>query len=135
MVLQRWQSLLLFIALVLVATFSVSNYATIDSNVLNASGNLGYWFYNMAIVLLLLVSIFLFRHLSLQKILVVVSALMMCGSAVWGFCFLRSLSGEGSVMQFGISWILLAVAFVLALVSWCLINKDYKLLRSAYKLR
>lgn len=139
MVIQRWQSLLLFISLVLVAIFSVSNYATLHGEVdltLNAATNAGYWLYNMAATLVLLVSIFMFRRLKLQQRLVRLAAFMLCGTAVWGYCYLCGLATDAQMsLSLGYSWILLAVAFVLAIVASCLIGKDYKLIYHSERLR
>lgn len=139
MVIQRWQSLLLFVSLVLMSIFSVSNYATIYSDggntIINASANTGYWIFNILIVLVLLVSIFLFKKLNVQKFFVCLGIIMMGTTAIWGYNYLHQLAGEGDVVKLGFSWILLIVAFGLSIISFFCIGADQKLLKSYDRLR
>ena len=134
MVIQRWQSLLLFIAVVLMAIFSVSNIANISQGQemvgISAQSNVGYWFLNIATAVVMFVAIFMFKQLNVQKCLVGLSCLMMGASAIWGFNYFRGLGGE---LTF--SWILLIVSFGFAVISFILIGKDQKLLKSYDRLR
>lgn len=140
MVIQRWQTVFLFISLVLVSIFSVSNFGTIEDmnsvhTVVNASSNIGYWLYNLAIVLILLISIFMFKKQNVQKLLVLLSAAMMGGSAMWGYNYLHFITPAQSIMHYSISWVLLIVAFGLSLCAYFLILSDQRLLKSADRLR
>lgn len=140
MVIQRWQSVLLFIALVLVSIFCVSAYGKFimpDDVIISviASTNTGYWLYNMGIVLLLLISIFLFKTPGWQKCLIWISIFMMGGSAIWGYNYLHAIVPQGATVTLGLSWILLCVAFGLAIVSLFLIAADQKLLKSYDRIR
>lgn len=139
MVIQRWQSLLLFISLVLISIFSVSNYGTLHTSdaqfIVNASNNTGYWFFNLAIILLLLVSIFMFKMLNVQKLLVAIATIAMGADAIWGYKYLHLLANSEASVSFGASWILLIVAFGLTIISFFLICADQKLLRSYDRLR
>ena len=140
MVLQRWQTVLLFISIVLISIFSVSNYATLISSdggqtVLSASSNTGYWIYNMVIILLLLISIFQFKNLTCQKILIWLSAAMMGGSAIWGYNYLHRLAAPQNMVHLNVSWVLLIVAFGFALISIILITRDQRILKSYDRIR
>ena len=140
MVLQRWQTVLLFISLVLISIFSVSNYGTLemaDGGQLSimASENTGYWLYNLAIVLILLISIFQFKTPGWQKTFIVIALLMMVGTAIWGCLYLNNLTMSGGAMHLNISWILLIVAFGLSLVSFFLICSDQRKLKAADRIR
>lgn len=140
MVIQRWQTVLLFLALVLVSIFSVSNYATLiqPDNMemtVSASANTGYWLYNVAIILILLISIFQFKTPKLQKTFVLIAAAMIGGTAIWGYNYLQRL-GIGSVdVHLNVSWILLIIAFGFTVISFFLICKDQRLLKSYDRIR
>lgn len=139
MVIQRWQSLLLFISLVLMSIFSVSNYATIYTDggncIINASSNTGYWIFNILIVLVLLIAIFLFKKLNVQKFFVVLGIVMMAATAIWGYNYLHQIASADAVVKLGFSWILLIVAFGLSIISFICIGSDQKLLKSYDRLR
>lgn len=140
MVIQRWQSLLLFIGVILMAIFSVSAYAYftthdgIDTGIY-LSENIGYWILNILIAFVLFLSIFAFRNLKVQKLLVLLSILMMVASAIWGLLYVSGLSKQGVEVHLTYSWILLIVSFGLAIISLILINADQKLLKSYDRLR
>lgn len=135
MVIQRWQSLLLFISVALMAIFSVSDYGKAMSGntetFIAVSQNTGYWIYNIIIAIILFISIFMFKNLGAQKCLVILSALMMGGSAIWGFNYLHQMSS----VSLTYSWILLIVAFGLTVISYFLIAADQRLLKSYDRLR
>lgn len=140
MVIQRWQTVFLFVSLVLLAIFSVSEYGVFHladgaELPIQASENIGYWIYNIVIVLLLLIAIFLFKNPGLQKTLIIVGILMMGGSAIWGYNYLHSIVIDGASLSLTYSWILLIVAFGLSIFSIVLISSDQSRLRAADRLR
>lgn len=143
MVIQRWQSMLLFIAVVLMGIFSVSDYVRFDSPQLLPtdifdSGNMCYRFLNVLIAAVLFVSIFLFKKLNLQKCFVFIACAMMVVSAIWGWYKINRFVAEipgCDVFHFTASWILLIAAFVLSLISLFFIQADRNLLKSYDRLR
>lgn len=140
MVIQRWQSLLLFISMVLVAIFSVSDYASIVVDdkmtiILNASENIGYWILNILTAVMLLLSIFLFKKPSKQKLTVILSSLLMIASAIWGLLYIKIGASDCESYRFGLSWILLFAAFVMTVVAYFCIVADQKLLKSYDRIR
>lgn len=140
MVLQRWQSLLLFIAVVLMGIFSVSAYGVKESpdmlsTGIYASENTGYWFLNILTAVVLFIAIFMFKKLNAQKCLVLLACGMMGASAIWGYNYLHRLSVAPVECHLTYTWILLIVAFGLSVISLFLIGADQKLLKSYDRIR
>lgn len=144
MVIQRWQSLFLFIAVVLMGIFSVSTLATITSPTgaytevaFQAYDEWGYFLLNIVTTILVLLSIFLFKQTSVQRTIVLVSMLLMVISAVCGLWIFFDLMGQnqGETVKLSLSGILLCCSFVLCLLAYIFISKDEKLLRSYDRIR
>lgn len=156
MVIQRWQSVLLLITVALMACFSFLSLGQIQTPDYSYNFTcLGFsiegeptdgspagmqiytWFLFIVAVmsaLLPLINIFLYKNLPLQKrmclfdILFIVSAICIAG---W--------EGYKGIPGYECQWSSLALAPFLALIlmimSWTLINRDHKLLKSVDRIR
>lgn len=156
MVIQRWQSVLLLITVALMACFTFLSLGQVQT--LDYSYNfttLGFsiegeptggspsgmevhtWFLfivSLMGTILPLINIFLYKNLPLQKnlclieILFVVSAICIAG---W--------EGYRGIPGYECQWSSLAMApflsLILMIMTWALINKDHKLIRSADRIR
>ena len=128
MVLQRWQSFLLFVAVILMACFNFSTMAVMpDSTELVPTDYVFIWVPAVAAVLLLFIDIFMYRNLRLQMKVAVVSIIVMIAVVVS-----RAAGAE-------YSWtgapLFLLCALVLAIFARVFMGKDYRLLRSVDRLR
>ena len=156
MVIQRWQSILLFIAFVAMTTFSflslgqvqlqdyTLNYTTIGFSIEGVSTNeapsgdyIHTWIFfiiSIMCAIIPLINIFLFKNLKLQKTLCLIGILFIlaavsigCG---YGYCTFEDAS---------VSWSSLIIAPLLALVAtimaYARINSDQRMLRSVDRIR
>lgn len=139
MVIQRWQSLLLLAATVLmilvnflpVAQMTPTQGAptpmfTTDAPILLVI--------DIVVGLLLFLSIFMFKNLRLQMRVTLLTVMMMCVLAVTGAFILYRNSPLAQVEWTG-AILLLIVALVLALAAYRCMRSDYNLLRSVDRLR
>lgn len=156
MVLQRWQSVLLLITVALMACFSflslgqvqtldyTYNFSCLGFSIEghpDAGTPSGYQIYTWFLFILAVmgailpfITIFLYRNLPLQKrmclieILFILSAICVAG---W--------EGYKGIPGYECQWSTLALApflsLILMLMSWNLINKDHKLIRSVDRIR
>ena len=136
MVIQRWQTVFLFIASLLMVCFTISPFATVDSVVLKPADYVGYLVLNCVIAALLMVAIFIYRNLKLQKRVVAISMVMIIVSIICGALYLygpATPSGEVSlVMGWGIASLVLSLLF--SFMAYRRISADKKLLDSADRL-
>ena len=156
MVIQRWQSLMLLITVALMACFTflslgqfqtpdmTLNFTTLGFTVEgtpSAGGPTGYldhtWFLfivSLMSVIIPLLNIFLYRNLPMQKRLCLVEILFILSA----IC-IAGWEGYRGIPGYSCSWSSLAIAPFLALIlmimSWTLINKDHKLLKSVDRIR
>lgn len=141
MVIQRWQTVFLFIATVLVALFTFMPFAsaTVDSQVadLHPKDFPVYLILNLLIAILLLLAIFMYRNLKLQKKVALLSMLLMCCSAVCGgFLLYGPNAPKGAVELVWAGGILLLLgALVFAILAYRGIGKDQRTLSSYDRIR
>lgn len=140
MVIQRWQSLLLLIATILVAIFCFTPIAR------EASANGGQMLthtlseapvlliVNILIAALLTISIFMYKNLKQQRKLTILTIVLMSASLV-STIFLVYNSWPGASFYWFGGILLLSVALVLALGAYRCMGRDLKLLRSYNRLR
>lgn len=140
MVIQRWQSVLLLIAVVLMCVFCATPYAVRTaaesaelSQVFVADAPV-YLVLNIAIAALLFISIFLFKNLRLQmkvtliSIVLIVTSIVTCGILLYTTMPDARLIWTGGVL-------LLIIALICALFGLRFMRKDHNLLRSYDRLR
>lgn len=136
MVIQRWQSVFLFLASVMMVIFNFVPFAsqTIDAEAvpftpLDAPA---YSVLNILVAILLLLSIFMFKNLKRQKTVILVSILLMFASVVSGgvivYSNCMSVDWAGSVL-------LLICSVALSLAAYRRIVADEKLLKSYDRIR
>lgn len=141
MVIQRWQTLLLLVATVLMGFMCASPLA--QSAVSEASAAPTQFFVheapvflvlNIVIAVLLFIAIFLFKNLKLQMRVTILSIVLMAASAVTcGFILYKAMPDATIIWTGAVLLLVLAAAF--AVVALRLMKKDYKLLRSVNRLR
>lgn len=134
MVLQRWQSLLLFVAVILMACFNFSTMAVMpDGAELVPTDYVFLWVPAVAATLLLFMDIFMYRNLRLQMKVAVVSIIVMIAVGVSAAVVVSRASGAEY------SWtgapLFLLCALVLSIFARVFMGKDYRLLRSVDRLR
>lgn len=140
MVIQRWQSVLLFIAAVCMAVFCFIPFASVNdsaqaaesSTLITPSQFIVFFVLNLTIAVLLFVEIFLFKDMRRQRTVALLSMLLIVVSAVTGV-FITYGSVVGGQLRGGM--ILLALAFVATLWAYQRIGADQRLLRAADRLR
>lgn len=142
MVLQRWQSVWLLFAAILVALFCFVPVAMISGpSVELAEANMTMAdFPVLAIVtglvaLLLFIAIFLYRNTRRQKTVTLLSMLLICVVAVVTIILTFSERDEATRVEIGGSVLLLLGALVFAAMAYRGIRHDEKLLRAADRLR
>lgn len=141
MVIQRWQTLLLLVAVVLMGFMCVSPLA--QSAVVEASEAPAQFFVheapvflilNIVIAVLLFIDIFMFKNLRLQMRVAVFSLVLMAASAVTGGFILYKAMPDANIVWTGAVLLLVLAAFF-AVMALRMMKKDYKLLRSVDRLR
>lgn len=141
MVIQRWQTVFLFLGTVLMVLFCLLPFAnvTVDAEImkLHPSDFPVYLILNVLIAVLLFIAIFLYRNLKRQKTVTLVSMVLIACSAVTGGITLYGPSApEGAVdIIWGGGMVLLIVALLLALAAYRGIKKDQRTLSSYDRLR
>lgn len=141
MVIQRWQSLLLLIAVVLMCIFCATPYARItaaeaaveptDVFVYDAPVFL---IVNIVIAAVLFIAIFMYKNLARQMTITLISIVLLCASMVTcGFILYSTMPDAELIWTGGV--LLLVVALVCALAAYRCMGKDRKLLRSYDRLR
>lgn len=140
MVIQRWQSLLLLIAVVFVAIFCCTPWAVYPAG--NMSEALPVFIckapvlfvLNIVIAVLLFISIFMFKNLKRQMTVTILSIVLICASMVsCGIALYTAYSGACFVWAGGV--LLLFGALVCTFFAYRFMKKDYKLLTSYDRLR
>ncbi len=155
MVIQRWQSVLLFIASLAMFTFTFLslgqiqlpdyslNFTTLGFNIEGETtdGISGYYMHTWSffIVALMcgiipLINIFLFRNLNLQKTLCLIEILFIIAAAAIGLRY-----GYSAIDGYSVSWSSLIIAPLLALVATYMAYRrilgDQRLLQSTDRIR
>lgn len=136
MVIQRWQSVFLFLASVMMIIFNFVPFASLVIETVDVTFTpmdaLAYSMLNFLTAILLMLSIFLFKNTKRQKTVVLVSILLMFASVVSGgviaYSNCMSVDWAGSVL-------LLVCSVVLSLAAYRRIVADEKLLKSYDRIR
>lgn len=156
MVIQRLQSLLLLVASVLMACFAVCpigqietpdaafSFTTMGFAVQGVTGNgiseggFHTWYLfalSLTSMLLLLIDIFLFRNLSLQKKVCILGIVMTAATLVTA-CGLGYNGVDGGVVSWSVTALLLPViAVILAVMAYCRIRGDQNKLKAVDRIR
>lgn len=141
MVIQRWQTVFLFIATMLMALFTFMPFAsaTIDAQIvdLHPKDFPVYLILNLLIAILLFLAIFMYRNLKLQKKVTLLSmVLMLCSAVTGGFLLYGPNAPEGAVKLVWAGGILLLIgALVFAVLAYRGIGKDQRTLSSYDRIR
>lgn len=140
MVIQRWQSLLLLIAVVLMAVFCCTPWASqaaegvAEATPVFVSDAPVLLILNIVIAVLLFLSIFMFKNLKRQMTVTLLSIILICTSMVTcGIMLYTAYPGAGLIWTGGV--LLLLVALVCAVFAYRFMKKDHKLLTSYDRLR
>jgi len=140
MVIQRWQSLLLLIAVVLMAVFCCTPWATQAAEGVEEAAPIfiseapALLVLNIVIAVILFISIFMFKNLKRQMSVTVLSIVLICTSIVTcGIMLYTAYPGAGLIWTGGV--LLLLVALICALFAYRFMKKDFKLLTSYDRLR
>lgn len=141
MVIQRWQSVLLFVSALCMAIFCFTPFALInDALGVNSISTVAprdftvYFVLNLTIALLLFVTIFLYKNLRRQRMVTLVAILLIIVSAVTGLLLACVQCDGGQVMLFG-GGLLLVAALLTAIMAYRCMGKDLKLLTSMDRIR
>lgn len=139
MVLQRWQTVLLLLSLVLMVVFIFAPMGTAfdlmspeSATLVFVCDNVGFLILNIVIAVLLLIDIFLFRNLKAQMAVAAVAMVLMAASAGLGFSFIYLLDGFRMSL---FSTPLVVSALVLTWFARRFMRKDQRLLAAADRLR
>lgn len=140
MVLQRWQSVFLLIGAVLMVLFCIFPFASVtvgEQTVMIAANDYPvYLVLNVLIALLLLIAIFLYRNLKRQRLVTVVSMVLIIASAVTGGLVLYGPAAPEGVVRIATgSAVLLAAALFMAIAARRGISRDQKTLSSYDRIR
>ncbi len=141
MVIQRWQSLLLLIAVVLMCVFCSTPYARIAAAESSAASSPVFVYeapvfliINVLTAIILFIAIFLYNNLRRQMSVTIVSIALICVSAVTtGFMLHSALPDAELILTGGV--VLLFGALICALAAYRFMRRDLKLLRSYDRLR
>lgn len=141
MVIQRWQNLLLLIAVVLMCVFCATPYAEFGAVDASASVTPVYvadapvfLILNVVIAVLLIIALFLFRNLKRQMTVTLISIVLLCASLLTCGFMLYNAMPDAHVIVFG-GVILPVLALVCAVAALRFMRKDRNLLRSYDRLR
>ena len=141
MVIQRWQSVLLLLAVILMGIFCFSPIATYASDADAESMSLVYvkdapvlLTVSILVAVLLFLSIFMFKNLKRQMTLTILSIVLLMATMVTGlFVVINAYPGSDFIMFGGM--LLLVVTLVLALAAYRFMRSDLRKLRSYDRLR
>lgn len=141
MVIQRWQSVLLLLAVVFMCIFCSTPFATVkaaetavSSSKVFVSDALVLLILNLVIAALLFIAIFLFKNLKLQMKVTMISIVLIASSIVaCGFILYRSMPDAEIILTGGV--LLLICALICAVFGLRFMRRDHKLLRSYDRLR
>lgn len=138
MVIQRWQTLLLLLAVVMVAVFSLTPFATYQSEAIIESVYVSdapvLLIITATVGVLLVLNIFMYKNLKRQMTLTLLSIVLLVATAITAaFVAINAYPGAQLVLLGGIVLLILAVIFALA--AYRFILKDKRLLSSYDRLR
>lgn len=141
MVIQRWQTVFLFFATVLMVLFSLMPFAsvTVDSQVasLHPKDYPVYLVVNLLIAALLFIAIFKYRNLKLQMKVTMLSIVLICCSAVTGGLLLYGPGAPAGAVE--LEWaggiLLLIAALIFAIFAYRGMRNDRRKLSSNDRIR
>lgn len=140
MVIQRWQNLLLFIAIILVGLFIATPLASVCSN--DSVSSTPIYVYSLpvllilcsAIALLLVVALCRYKNLKQQKAITVMALVLLCTALIIGAIIIAVVIPGATPVWFG-GLSLCVVAALCTALAYRFIRKDINLLRSYDRLR
>lgn len=144
MVIQRWQSVWLLIAGILVTVFCCIPMAAVQSNVPDEAWSVTllrpvdvpvFMVVNILVAVLLFISIFLYRNMRRQKTVTLISMLLIALLMATEVYFFLSWNGEGGGVEWFGSIFLLLGALVFAFLAYRGISSDERLIKAADRLR
>lgn len=133
MVIQRWQSVYLLIASVMMGFFCYLPMATEGEASICVYQQPVYLTLNILITALSFISIFLFKNLSRQKTVVKVNMFLMLASAITGAIIIYP--GTNLSIEWTGAPLLLGAALVITLAAYSRIRADERLLKSYDRIR
>lgn len=133
MVIQRIQSLWLLIALGFTALLGFRPIAWVADKAVYLKDAPVLVVIDILVAVLLLISIFTFKNLKLQKKITVLSVMLLAVMAVAGGFFLYNNAPTAKLEWLG-GIVLLVLAAIFALLAWRGMNRDQKLLKSSDRL-
>lgn len=140
MVIQRWQSLFLLIAVVLMCVFCATPYAriaaveSVEPTDVFVSDAPVFLVLNIVIAILLFLAIFLFKNLKLQMRVTLISIVLIAASVVTGAFIVYNHMPDATLILTG-GLVLLVLSMVFAIVALRMMKKDHRLLTSYDRLR
>lgn len=140
MVIQRWQSLFLLIAVVLMCVFCATPYAriaaveSVEPTDVFVSDAPVFLVLNIVIAVLLFLAIFLFKNLKLQMRVTLISIVLIAASVVTGAFIVYNHMPDATLILTG-GLVLLVLSMVFAIVALRMMKKDHRLLTSYDRLR
>lgn len=139
MVIQRLQSLLLLLAVVTMAMFTVSPLATYQSESglmmsVCAKDAPVLLTVSLLVAVLLFISIFMYKNLKRQMTVTLLSIVLIVATMVTGFFVIYNAYPGADVVVFGAT-LLLIITLVLAIGAYRFMRKDLRKLRSYDRLR
>lgn len=144
MQIQRIQTVYIFLAMVAMAIFLIIPYGEVHyltsdpvvSEKVYTMYEYGLLIPAAATVVLLIVDIFMYRNLPLQRTVLTISLLLtLCCIAVVCFILFKQAKAEGMDADFSVWDILLPIAVILEILGLAGIKRDIKLLNSYNRLR
>lgn len=139
MVIQRWQTVLLALAVIVMAIFCSTPFATVsataeqvESVYLKDAPVL--MIVSILIGVVLFMSIFMYKDLKRQMTMTLVSMVLLVAAIVTGIFIVYYAMPDAQLVIFG-GVTLLVVTFILALGAYTMMNRDRKLLDSYNRLR
>ncbi|MGN0220343.1 MAG: DUF4293 family protein [Muribaculaceae bacterium] len=139
MVIQRWQTVLLALAVIVMAIFCSTPFATVSAAAEQVEGVYlkdapVLMIVSILIGIVLFLSIFMYKDLKRQMTMTLVSMVLLVAAIVTGiFIVYYAMPDAHLVILGGVT--LLVVTFILALGAYTMMNRDRKLLDSYNRLR
>lgn len=138
MVIQRWQNLLLFIALILMCVFCATPYASLSIEGVAAQvyplDAPVFFVINIFVAIMFLIGLFSFKDLKKQMRITLIGIIILCAAIITGGVLIYNGMPNMQPVYCG-GMILPLVSLILAILARNFMRKDYKLLRSYDRLR
>ena len=135
MVIQRWQSVFMFVAAVLMVAVNFMSWGVVDGTMWVTPVDFPVMLtLDLLTAVMLLIAIFMFRNMALQKTMVRISALFVVVSAIAGGLAIYNGDYDGVLDFKGGVWALVG-ALVLIVMAIVRIASDERLLKSSDRIR